>query len=329
MKYGIYYIQNRGELMEYIYLETPIINRFAKLHGVTTGRKTREDVIEEIHKIGKEKELEFLNKQYQFSSKHISLWKFPDGFPDKLRTAQQFIDSLVERGIIGKDDIDTAWEPPLLNRPQICAINMVGENVFITVVEKNSRKVKEAYGLKSLESAKLTSLVIHFGTDQLIQHRCAFSYTKKYTSFIKDLMLLSSDIEPYTFPKTTKRTAKRICELVSAGVISRDIDTPSSIGSITLNSAEGTDLNSNEECKRVTDALNEAGLPTDNNNSETCMFISEDPTTGFSIKTKFHINYKRGFYKFDKEMPEFIFDYFWEALTLAEQEEQDDLLENV
>ncbi|MBA3925541.1 hypothetical protein [Listeria rustica] len=313
--------------MEYIYLETPIINRFASLHGVKPGQKPREDVIEEIRKIGKEEELQFLNQQYQFSSKHISLWKFPDGFPNNLRTAQQFIDSLVKRDIIMAESINTAWEPPLLNRPQICAIKMVAENVYMTIVEKNSRKVKEAYGSTSLESAKFTSLVIHFGTDQLIQHRCAFSYTKKYTTFIKDLMLLPSEAEPYTFPKTTKKTAMRICELVSAGVISRDIDTPSSIGSITLNGTEGIDLNSDEECKRITEALNEMGLPTDNNNSETCIFNFTEPITSFAVKTKFEINYKRGFYKFSKEMPEFIFDYFWEALTIAEREEQAEILE--
>lgn len=309
--------------MEYEYLTNEMINRFASQNTVKFRARCRDEIIAELHSKNLKKELIFLNEQYQFASKHISLWKFEDDFPDNMKTAKQFTDSLIKRKIISEQQINTEWQPPLSSSPQICAIKVLNENVSIKVVEKNTKTVKSDYSSEDIISARRTSFVLHFTPDnQLVQLRCAFGFAKKFLNYIKELMLISPTMNYYTFPLITKKSAKRICDILSAGVVSRDIDIPSNIGSIRFNANKGVDLNQDKDYKKMTDLLNQNGYPTDSNNSENCFFIYNDPTNHVSIETRFEVDYKKGHYDFSKRMPEFIFDHFWEALLLAETEEK-------
>lgn len=170
--------------------------------------------------------------------------------------------------------------------------------------------------------AQFTSVVLNFGEKPRIQMRCAFNDVKKYIEFVMTFIGYQKPCGYLTVPKLTRENAVKICNHLSAGVASRHILLPTTVGSVQFNGKKGTDLSNDGTFNRITNAIKDLGLPTDHTMEEKCTFKYTDPKTSIELVTNFEVNFDKGYFKFTKEVPEAIVDHVLDILVRVYMEDR-------
>jgi hypothetical protein len=291
------------------------INQLAKANKVVySGRETKE-VVEGL--VGKNQlnKLVYLNEQFKYTSPYMTLCKPESNFPDKSKTPELFLSTLMEEKIIKKENINKEWEPLLSPGIKICAIKHDGSSIYLKFVEEKFYKKRRGYGTIVDSYASFTSAVIHFDEDEIIQIRCASTELNKYCEHIMNLMGFAKPYKWFTVPKLTKENAVELCKILSAGVASRHIAIPSNVGSMKFHGKKGINLANDQTFHSINRAIEGLGLPTDHTMDETCFFTYTDEKTKIVVEATFEVNIQAGYFKFTKTVPEVVFEHVLEALV--------------
>ncbi|MBW4850958.1 MAG: hypothetical protein KZY73_03060 [Bacillaceae bacterium] len=305
--------------------QRPILNQYAKLKKVKFSMRDVNEIIEELSKEGCRDDLEYLNEQFKFSSKHLTLCELEENFPETSNTPEKLLKFLIQNRGLKTNQIDTEWEPTLRPNLQLCAIKHEGSAVYLKFVEEKRTTRKKGYDSITIPYAHFISIVLIFGDKPLLQMRCAFTDIKKYRKQVLEFIGYSKDCEHFTVPKLTKKNAKRMCEHLSAGVSSSHISLPTSVGSIQFNGKRGVDLNNDHTFSALTSAIKNLGYPTDHKMDEKCNFKYTDPRTAVEIETVFEVNYGKGYFKFTKEVPESVVDHVLDVLVKVDMEDKQEI----
>lgn len=290
------------------------INQLAKANKVVFSGKDREVVIDGLIEKNQEK-LNYLNEQFKFTSPYMTICKPESNFPDKSKTPELFISTLIKENLITKENINTQWQPELDSNIKICAIKQDGSAVYLKFVERKSFMRRSGYGTIPDFYASFRSVVIHFGQDEIIQLRCPSTEVKKYSEHVMKIMGFATPFKWFPVPKLTKDNAVELCTILSAGVASRHIAMPSTVGSLKFNGKKGVNLSNDKTFHTINKAIQDIGLPTDQTMDETCFFSYVDNVTGITIEATFEVNIQSGYFKFTKQVPEVVFDHVLEALV--------------
>ncbi|WP_259425335.1 hypothetical protein [Bacillus velezensis] len=302
--------------------KSTILNQFAKTKKVKFFNRDAVEIIDELSAKGYRDDLRYLDEQFKFSSKHLTLCELEDPFPETSNTPEKLLKFLVGKRGLRTNQIDTEWEPDLRPKLQLCAIKHEGSAVYLKFVEEKSSTRKKGYGSMKVSYAHFISIVVIFADKPLLQMRCAFKDIVKYRKQVLEFIGYSKDCNHFTVPKLTKENAKRMCDHLSAGVSSSHIALPTSVGSIQFNGKRGVDLNSDKTFNIITTAINELGYPTDHKMDEKCIFKYTDPRTSVEIETTFEVNYGKGYFKFAKEVPETVVDHVLDVLVKVDMEDK-------
>ncbi|AUS87787.1 hypothetical protein LBYS11_16235 [Lysinibacillus sp. YS11] len=293
------------------------LNQFAKLNKVTSRSKFPEEIEEELIQKGKEEELIYLNEQFKFPTNYLSICQVESNFPEKSETPEKFISTLVNEGIILNSQINTEWQPPLTPQIKICAIRHEGSSVYIKLVEERVTTRKSGYNSITTSYAFLTSMVIHFGPEELIELRCSPKDAKKYIEYILKVMGFAAPYKFFMVPKLTRAAADELCALLSAGVASKQISLPSTVGSLKFNAKKSINLDNDKEFKSITAAIEELGLPTDDTMDIQCFYSYTDQKTNIVVEVKFEVNIKSSYFKFTAAVPEVVVDHVLDTLVIV------------
>lgn len=295
------------------------LNQLAKANKVVYSGKEDKEVIDGLKEKKQLAKLEYLNEQFKYTSSNMTLCKPESNFPDKAKTPELFLSSLINEKHIKKENINKEWEPILGPAIKICAIKHDGSSVYLKLVSEKFYTRRSNYGTVVDSYATFTSAVIHFDQDEsnegIIQVRCSTTELNKYTEYIMNLMGFAKPYKWYTVPKLTKENAKELCNILSAGVASRHIAIPSTVGSVRFNGKKGINLAADETFDSINQAIQGLGLPTDHTMDETCFFTYTDDKTNINVEAKFEVNIQAGYFKFTKKVPEFVFDHVLDALV--------------
>ncbi|MBN6890053.1 hypothetical protein ACUXCC_005574 [Cytobacillus horneckiae] len=300
---------------EYNNIPRTYLNQLAKAHKVVfTGRET-DEVINGLIEKKQLNNIIYLNEQFKYTSTYMTLNKTEAPFPDKSKTPELFLETLIKEKYITKENINKEWQPPLSPGIKICAVKHDGSSVYLKLVEEKFYNKKRGYSSIVDSYASFTSVVINFGEDEFIQVRRPITEVNKYTDYIMNLMGFAKPYAHFTIPKLTRENAKELCDYLSAGVASRHIAIPSNVGSLRFNAKKGVNIANDLSYIKLTKAIEGIGYPTDHTMDETCFFTYTDSKTMISIETKFEVNITRGYFKFTKNVPEFVFDHVIDALV--------------
>ncbi|MBG9550018.1 hypothetical protein [Cytobacillus firmus] len=291
------------------------LNQLAKANKVVFSGRESEEVIKGLLEKSQLNNLIYLNEQFKYSSTHMTLCKPESHFPDKSKTPELFLSTLVKEKHITKGNINKEWEPILGPGIKICAIRHDGASVYLKFVEEKFYKKKKGYGSIIDSYASFTSVVIHFGEEEIIQVRCPVSEVNKYSEHVMHLMGFAKPYDFFTVPKLTRENAIELCKILSAGVASRHIAIPSNVGSLRFNGKRGINIANDQTYHKLTQAIQGIGIPTDQTMDETCFFTYTDDKTNVKVEARFEVNIQGGFFKFTKTVPEFVFDHVLEALV--------------
>lgn len=303
-------------MVEYEHIPTKYLNQFAKVSKVKYRGRTTEEVLDDLTKLGKVEDLKYLNEQFKFPCSFLSILKPESNFPDKSKTPEMFIDMLVRERVINPANINTEWQPSYGPAVKLCAIKHEGSSVYIKLVEERFSSKKTGYMKTRNSYAHFTSLVLHFGDEELIELRCSVKDAKKYADFIMKLMGFAS-FKWIAVPKLTKEAAKKLCSLLSAGVASTHIALPSTVGSLQFNGKKGINLSRDNTCALIKGKIEELGLPTDDTMDEKCFYSYTDTRTGIVIEVTFEVNIKMSYLKFTSTVPEAVVDHVLDTLVLV------------
>lgn len=292
------------------------LNQFAKVSEVKYRGRDSEEVIKDLVDKGKEEDLNYLNEQFKFPTSYLSILKPESNFPDKSKTPELFIETLIQERIISKSEINTEWQPAYNSSIKLCAIKHEGSSIYIKLVEERFSSKRIGYSKTRSSYAHFTSLVLHFGSEELIELRCSIREAKKYADFIMKLMGYAS-YKWIAVPKLTKEAAKELCAHLSAGVESTHIAIPSTVGSMKFHGKKGVNLKRDNTFKLITGKIEELGLPMDDTMDETCFYSFTDARTGIVIEVKFEVNIKMSYFKFTSTVPEAVVDHVLDTLVLV------------
>ncbi|WP_432355339.1 hypothetical protein [Sporosarcina sp. A2] len=292
------------------------LNQFAKASGVKYRGREQDQVLEELVGQGKEEDLKYLIEQFKFPASYLSILKPESNFPDISKTPELFIDKLVQERIINRSNVNTEWQPSYNPSIKLCAIKHEGSSIYIKLVEERFSSKKVGYSKSKSSYAYFTSLVLHFGTEELIELRCSMLDAKKYADFIMNLMGFAS-YKWIAVPKLTKEAAKTLCSHLSAGVASTHIALPTTVGSVKFNGKKGVNLKRDNTFELITAKIKELGLPTDDTMDENCFYSYTDTRTGVVIEVKFEVNIKMSYFKFTSIVPEGVVDHVLDTLVLV------------
>lgn len=293
------------------------INQLAKLNKVVFSGRETDEVINGLLEKEQLNNLIYLNEQFKYTSPYMTLCKPESNFPDKAKTPEKFLATLMKEKHIKEENINKEWKPILSPGIKICAIKQDGAAVYIKFVEEKFYKKRKGYGLVVDSYAHFTSAVIHFDKDlkeEIIQIRCASTELNKYSEYIMGLMGFAKPYKWYSVPKLTKENAIELCNILSAGVASRHIAIPSTVGSVKFHGKKGINLAADSTYDSINKAIQELGLPTDQTMDETCFFTYTDSKTKITLEATFEVNIQAGYFKFTKTVPEVVFDHVLEAL---------------
>lgn len=304
------------------------MNQFSKVSKVKYVGRTAEEIVEDLIELDKAEDLDYLNEQFKFPSSYLSICKPESNFPDKSKTPEKFLKTLIEEKVITRQNINNEWQPSL-GSPKICAIKHEGSSVYIKLVEERQSSRKSGYGTIKSSYAHFTSLVLHFGDEELIELRCAIRDLKKYTEFTMKLMGFASPYKSHTVPKLTKDIAKKLCALLSAGVASTQIALPSTVGSMKFNGKKGVNLIRDNAFSMIKGAIEGLGFPTDDTMDENCFCSYTDPRTSIVIDVKFEVNIKSSYFKFTSNVPEFVVDHVMDTLVMVNNEVHNNSLSDI
>ncbi|MCY9372225.1 MULTISPECIES: hypothetical protein [Bacillus] len=298
------------------------LNQLAKNCKVKFYSRTAEEIIEDLIHEGHKEKLDYLNEQFKFSSLHLTLCELYEEWPENVNTPEKLLTFLIEKRNISPSYIDTEWQPPLNPSFQLCAIKHEGSAVYLKFVEEKSTLRKSGYSSTVSKYAQFTSVVLNFGEKPRIQMRCAFTDVDKYIKFVMTFIGFQKPCGYLTVPKLTRENAVKICNHLSAGVASRHILLPTTVGSVQFNGKKGTDLSNDGTFNRITTAIQDLGLPTDHTMEEKCTFKYTDPKTSIEFVTNFEVNFDKGYFKFTKEVPESIVDHVLDILVRVYMEDR-------
>lgn len=304
------------------------LNQLAKAHEVTYYKRSESEIIDELVKNGHKEKLDYLEDQFKFSSSHLTLCQLEEFWPEHTSSPEKLLSYLIKKGVINSTNIDTEWQPELRERPQLCAIKHEGSAVFLKFVEKKTGVRKSGYSSTISVYAQFTSFVIVYGEEPHIQMRCPFKEIKKYMEFLLTFIGFGKPCKYFTVPKLTKKNAAKICEYLSAGVASRHIILPATVGSVLFHGTKGTDLSTDNTYEEINNAIKKLGLPTDDTADEKCIFKYKDTKTSIEIETTFEVQYKKGYFKFLKEVPECVVDHVLDTLILVDLEDRKKVCQN-
>ncbi|WP_339216310.1 hypothetical protein [Solibacillus sp. FSL W8-0372] len=293
------------------------LNQFAKVNSVVYKSKSPEDIEEELLNKGKEDELIYLNEQFKFPANYLSICKVESNFPDKSNTPENFIETLITERIIHISQVNSEWQPQYTPEIKICAIKHEGNSVYIKLVEEKVSSRRSGYGSATSSYAHLTSLVIHFGEEELIELRCSAREAKKYMEYIMNLMGFATPYKWFMVPKLTRAAAEQLCKLLAAGIASKHIALPTNVGSLKFNAKKSIDLEIDEAFKSITTAIEGLGLPTDDTMDVNCFYSYTDPKTNIVIEVKFEVNIKSSYFKFTSAVPEAVVDHVLDTLVVV------------
>lgn len=293
------------------------LNQLAKLNKVVYRGKFAEEIEENLISLGKEENLVYLNEQFKFPASYLSICKPESNFPDKSNTPEKFISTLIAEGIITRTQVNAEWQPSYTPQIKICAIKHEGQSVYIKLVEERFNARKTGYGTVPSSYAHLTSLVLHFGEEELIELRCSAREVKKYAEYIMKLMGFATPYKWFLVPKLTKQAAKDLCNMLSAGTASTHIALPSTVGSLKFNGKKGINLNIDQTYKSITTAIEQLGIPTDDTMEENCFYAFTDPITNIVIEVTFEVNIKSSYFKFTSAVPEVVVDHVLDTLVIV------------
>lgn len=291
------------------------LNQFAKLNKVVFSSKDAEEIEEELIKIGKEDELIYLNEQFKFPANYLSICQVESYFPDKSNTPEKFLKTLIAEGIITNQQVNSEWRPNYTPEVKICAIKHDGNSIYIKLVEERFSSRKSGYNSVASSYAHLTSLVIHFGEEELIELRCSARDAKKYIEFIMKLMGFATPYKWFLVPKLTRSAAEQLCSLLSAGVASKQIALPSTVGSLKFNAKKSINLDVDSAFKSITTAIEGLGLPTNDTMDVNCFYSYTDQKTNIVIEVKFEVNIISSYFKFTSAVPEVVVDHVLDTLV--------------
>lgn len=304
-------------MANYTNIPVKYLNQLAKLNKVAYRAISTDQIEEELIKLGKEEELIYLNEQFKFPANYLSICQVESNFPDKSKTPEKFIDTLITEGVIHRSQVNTEWQPRYTPEVKICAIKHEGSSVYIKLVEERFNSRKSGYGTVPSSYAHLTSLVVHFGEEELIELRCSVRDAKKYSEFIMKLMGFATPYQWFMVPKLTRSAAENLCTLLSAGVASKQIALPSTVGSLKFNAKKSINLDEDMAYKSITTAIEELGLPTDDTMDVDCFYSYTDQKTNIVIEVKFVVNIKASYFKFTSAVPEVVVDHVLDTLVIV------------
>lgn len=316
-------ITKAGKIFMYSNVNKKYINQLARAAEVKYFKRSEEEVIEDLlEKNGFREKMEYLEEQFKFRSPYLTLCQPEDNFPDKANTPEKFLETLVVEKVIIRSNINQEWRPSLKPETQICAVKHEGSAVYLKVVEARSNTRKNGYESISSVYAHFTSIVINFDDEGIIQLRCATKDTKKYAEFIMVLMGFAQPAKWFAVPKLTVEAAKKLCDILSAGVASNHIALPCNVGSVKFHGKKGINLSEDESYKSITGKIEELGYNTDHTMEQSCFFHFEDARTSIKIEATFEVNIQSGHFKFTTEVPEVVIDHVLEALMMVENEQE-------
>ncbi|WP_077704919.1 hypothetical protein [Virgibacillus dokdonensis] len=296
------------------------INQLAKLNKIKFRSRESKEIIEDLIKINKKEQVIYLNEQFKFKGRNITLLEIESNFPEKCKTPEKFINILQREGnlpVFNKSistELNSEWRPELSDEFKICALKHEGSSVYLKLVHKKYTTKYIDYDKILTYYPSFASIVVHFGSEEKIQFRCSNTDLKKYIEHMYKIMGITQETKFYTVPKLTKENAKRLCDLLSAGVASTHIAVPSTVGSIRFNGKKGINLTEDSTMSTIKDAIEKTGLPTDQTMDETCFFRFEDPTTSIVVEATFEVNIQKGVFKFTTDVPEVVIDHVLDAL---------------
>ncbi|WP_456280105.1 hypothetical protein M1D98_06255 [Bacillus sp. K7] len=315
--------------MKYGSVPVTSIRKLAMKNNIKHRGRDIKDVINELIENGHEKKLDYLQEQYTFAGTNLTLIKTEDDFPVSCRTSDDFLNKLIKEGHIRKEQIDHQWEPRLSPEIQICAIKKRDNDVYLKlVIEKTTTRKK---GYTSIEEgyASYTTVVIHFN-DQVIELRCAFTDRNKFAEHLIKLMGFG---EPYdkwfSLTKTTKVEAVKISNMLSAGLVSTQINIPSSVGALRIIGKKQIDLRVDKTYSKLKEVIAEhANLPVDDIFDEVCEFTITDPVAEIEIPASFEIKLKKEGFKFKNTVPDIVYEQVIEAFIRVNYLDKEKTLEN-
>lgn len=295
------------------------VRTLAYKSGVKSRGRQKDEIVNDLKAKGSTYELDYLDKQFQFagSATGLTICRPDHDFPHKSKTAEDFINMLVQEKHIKKDQIGEEWRVGFSPDIQICCVVQDGSDVFIKLVEGKQSTLNGWYSKQQNNYPHFTSLVIHFGPG-LIELRCAHSYRDTFVEYIMKLMGFAQPYKWHSWTMVTKEQAKRISSLLQANLVSTEILLPSTVGSIRF-TADRSDKNKKVNLRNdptlgaIVDKMNELDLPTDDTNDEVCDFDFTDPVTGIEFPVSFEINIKKGGFKFLKPVTEAIINHVLDA----------------
>jgi hypothetical protein len=295
------------------------LRQLAALSKVKHRGRQHHEIINDISDQGHAEKLVYLDNQFRFTGlrgSNLTLCKPVSNFPDKSSDAEKFVNTLINEKYISSAQLGGEWRPSLSSDIKLCSVFRDGTDVYIKLVEGKQTRQKRDYDYEPAMYAHHTSVVIHFN-DKVIELRCAYADRKKYSDYIMKIMGFGEPYEWAPLTIVTKDEAKEICQMLKAGVSSRHIALPLSVGSLRFNAKEGVDLNSDAALKKMIKAINEAGIPTNDTMDETCYFKFVDSHTGIEIEVSFEVNLKNGGFKFTKPVTETIYENVLEAFIFV------------
>lgn len=304
-------------MAKYINIQKSYLNKFAKLNKVVYRGKSSEEIEEKLIELGKESDLVYLDEQFKFPTKYLSICQAESNFPDKSKTPEKFISTLIKEGLILSSQVNTEWQPSLAEHIKICAIRHEGSVVYLKLVEERVNTRKAGYNSITSSYAFQTSVVIHFGPEELIELRCAPRDANKYIEYIMKLMGFATPYKFFMVPKLTRSTAEQLCNLLSAGIASKQISLPSTVGSLKFNAKKSINLDNDEQYKIITTAIENTGLPTDDTMDIQCFYSYTDQKTNIVIEVKFEVNIKLSYFKFTSAVPEVVVDHVLDTLVIV------------
>lgn len=298
-------------MIDFENIPSKYIRQLAKKHGIKHRGKNENEIVNELVNAGKSDLINYLNNQFRYAGKNLTLCK-SDEFPQKSKTPDLFIQSLINEKYITEDLIGKEWRPTLKPEIQLCAIDVDGSDVYIKLVEERTTIRKNGYSKSVYSYAHFVSAVIHFA-NEVIELRCPYNERTRYASYLMKLMGFREPYELVWLTHVTKDEAIEICKILSAGLSSTHIAIPSTVGSLVFNGRKGVNLRNDDGFRNIIGAIEKLGLPTNDTLDEICYFKFEDPVTQIEIDVSFEVNLKNGGFKFTTTVPEKVYEQVIDA----------------
>ncbi|MGE6365213.1 hypothetical protein ACQKD9_15675 [Bacillus paramycoides] len=278
----------------------------------------KEEVIAELIEKDKKNELDYLSNNFEYASKYFTLCKTDRNFPDSSNTVDKFIGKLITERYITRENVGKEWQPSLSENIKICGIKVDGVTVYLKLVESRKTTIpsQDGYGTMQAFRAKYTVAVIHFNNEEpMIELRCSLTEQQKYISYIMSILgFAKPHTDWHTIPKLTKPIVSRLYEILRAGVASRHISLPTSVGSVQFNGKKGVDLNGDQTYTAMLKAFAGLNIPTDDTMDESCYFTYQDPVSGLEYEATVQIDIKNSFFAFNSKVPDFVIKHVMEGI---------------